>query len=141
MPIYRKKPVIIEAILWDETKETLELLKSMGMNVMRCRGTDDMGVAFAEDTWLYFEGTITADDPTIRVGFRVNGAGAGNNDAVFYVDQGHVSENYIHNLRIETLEGTMNVDMGDWIIKGAAGDFTPCKPDIFQKTYEQRIDV
>jgi len=26
---------------------------------------------------------------------------------------------------------------GDWVIKGEAGDFYPCKPDIFEKTYEQ----
>ena len=39
-------------------------------------------------------------------------------------------------LIIETLEGYMQADPGDWIIKGAAGEFYPCKPDIFEKTYE-----
>ena len=37
---------------------------------------------------------------------------------------------------IHTLEGVMRADMGDWIIKGVAGEFYPCKPDIFDATYE-----
>jgi len=37
---------------------------------------------------------------------------------------------------IETLEGTMAVNEGDYIIKGINGEFYPCKPDIFHKTYE-----
>ena len=39
-------------------------------------------------------------------------------------------------LSIETLEGVMRVQPGDWIIKGVNGEFYPCKPDIFEKTYE-----
>jgi hypothetical protein len=39
-------------------------------------------------------------------------------------------------LMIPTLEGTMRGDVGDWIIKGVNGEFYPCKPDIFDKTYE-----
>lgn len=38
---------------------------------------------------------------------------------------------------IETLEGRMEVSFGDWIIKDVNGDFYPCKPDIFEKTYEK----
>ena len=37
---------------------------------------------------------------------------------------------------IKTLEGTMTASPGDWIIKGVNGEFYPCKPDIFAKTYE-----
>lgn len=37
---------------------------------------------------------------------------------------------------IPTLEGPMFVSVNDWIIKGIAGEFYPCKPDIFIKTYE-----
>jgi len=37
---------------------------------------------------------------------------------------------------IQTLEGDMLVNDGDWIIKGLSGEFYPCKPDIFEKTYE-----
>lgn len=39
-------------------------------------------------------------------------------------------------LKIFTLEGTMNADINDFIIKGVQGEFYPCKPDIFEKTYE-----
>jgi hypothetical protein len=38
--------------------------------------------------------------------------------------------------RITTLHGPVEVEDGDWIIKGAKGDFWPCKPDIFEATYE-----
>ena len=42
-------------------------------------------------------------------------------------------------MRIETLEGTLQVSKGDYIIKGVQGEFYPCKPDIFEKTYEMVI--
>ena len=48
-----------------------------------------------------------------------------------YVAQGS-SDIFIH-----TLEGKMLCRVGDWIIKGVAGEFYPCKPDIFEKTYEK----
>lgn len=37
---------------------------------------------------------------------------------------------------IKTLEGPITAQDGDYIIRGAAGEFYPCKPDIFEKTYE-----
>lgn len=40
------------------------------------------------------------------------------------------------NLFIPTLEGTMTASPGDWIIRGVKGEFYPCKPDIFEATYE-----
>ena len=39
-------------------------------------------------------------------------------------------------LIIQTLEGTMVASIGDWIIKGIKGEFYPCKPDIFEATYD-----
>lgn len=39
-------------------------------------------------------------------------------------------------LRIETLEGDMLVSPGDWVIRGVKGEYYPCKPDIFEATYE-----
>lgn len=39
-------------------------------------------------------------------------------------------------LTIETMEGAMKANPNDWIIKGVNGEFYPCKPDIFEKTYE-----
>ncbi len=37
---------------------------------------------------------------------------------------------------IPTLEGEMTAEKGDWIIRGVAGEYYPCKPDIFVQTYE-----
>lgn len=37
---------------------------------------------------------------------------------------------------IQTLEGTLTASPGDWIIRGVKGEFYPCKPDIFEATYE-----
>ena len=39
-------------------------------------------------------------------------------------------------LIIPTLEGDMKASPGDWIIKGVNGEYYPCKPDIFEQTYE-----
>lgn len=43
-------------------------------------------------------------------------------------------------VEIVTLEGVMRGERGDWIIKGIQGELYPCKPDIFQATYDQ-VDV
>lgn len=40
-------------------------------------------------------------------------------------------------LTIKTLEGDMKVNIGDYVIKGVKGEFYPCKPDIFEMTYEK----
>lgn len=42
----------------------------------------------------------------------------------------------LENLRIHTMEGEMLCMLNDWIIKGVKGEFYPCKPDIFDATYE-----
>ena len=39
-------------------------------------------------------------------------------------------------ISIPTLEGDMIASMGDWVIKGVKGEFYPCKPDIFEMTYD-----
>lgn len=39
-------------------------------------------------------------------------------------------------IEITTLEGTMIASPGDWVIRGVKGEFYPCKPDIFEATYE-----
>jgi len=40
-------------------------------------------------------------------------------------------------LGIKTLEGVLNISQGDYIIKGVKGEFYPCKPDVFEMTYEK----
>jgi len=47
---------------------------------------------------------------------------------------GRASNDY--SFLIHTLEGDHLASQGDWIIKGVNGEFYPCKPDIFAKTYE-----
>jgi hypothetical protein len=42
----------------------------------------------------------------------------------------------ISHIAIKTLEGTMRADLGDWIVQGIKGEFYPCKPDIFEATYD-----
>ena len=39
-------------------------------------------------------------------------------------------------LKITTMEEDIFAEYGDWIIKGIKGEFYPCKPNIFKKTYE-----
>ena len=46
---------------------------------------------------------------------------------------------FITKIIIPTLEGDMTAQKGDWIIKGVKGEFYPCKPDIFEATYEEII--
>lgn len=41
---------------------------------------------------------------------------------------------------IKTLEGEMKADINDYIIKGIQGELYPCKPDIFDQTYEEVIE-
>lgn len=51
-----------------------------------------------------------------------------NNGTMYYQGLGE--------LYIKTLEGNHHVSVGDYIIKGVAGELYPCKPDIFERTYE-----
>ena len=86
---YRKKPVVIEALLWpSDIKFWPEWLR------------DAMDKPFRAPT-----------------SFQLRGDGS-------YA-------------QIVTLEGTMVVDPGDWIIRGVNGELYPCKPDIFEATYER----
>jgi hypothetical protein len=81
---FKKKPVIIEAMQLENTKESFEeAYKWIGENV--------------ELTWA--------------------------TDGSF--------------INIKTLEGVHQARVGDYIIKGVKGEFYPCKPDIFEMTYEE----
>lgn len=81
---YRKKPVTIEAIKFEDTPDCVcEIAEFVGGDL------------------------------------RVN-----------YEDKDHPF------ILIETLEGVMKANVGDYIIKGVKGEFYPCKPDIFEATYD-----
>lgn len=49
---------------------------------------------------------------------------------------GDIGKDSEGNTVIATLEGAMKCSIGDYIIKGVKGEFYPCKPDIFEMTYE-----
>lgn len=54
-----------------------------------------------------------------------------------FTKAGEIGEDFMSSdIEIVTLEGTMKASPGDWIIKGVKGEFYPCKPDIFEATYE-----
>jgi hypothetical protein len=69
------------------------------------------------------------------------------NDLVSWMNQGSATMVAWHNgtdIFIRTLEsgeGTYTATVGDWIIKGVKGEFYPCKPDIFDATYEPVSEV
>ena len=68
-----------------------------------------------------------------------------NGDGIYYIPDWGVNANlegilYFENdgkLFVKTLEGDMKANVGDYIIKGVNGELYPCKPDIFEKTYER----
>ena len=50
--------------------------------------------------------------------------------------RGNIAHHDGTDIFIETLEGTHRAVVGDWIIRGVAGEVYPCKPQIFEATYE-----
>ena len=56
-----------------------------------------------------------------------------------FIGSAEYSENMFDDdgIQIKTLEGTMQVSPADFVIKGVQGEFYPCKPDIFELTYEE----
>ena len=91
--LYKKKPVIIEAIQWNENNLE-EVMKFIGSEFEYNENTE-----YATNKFVYFR--------------------------------------YTKRLLLHTLEGTMEVSKNDYIIKGIQGEFYPCKPDIFELTYEK----
>jgi hypothetical protein len=57
-------------------------------------------------------------------------------DCMRFVESGVADVNG-DEILIKTLEGAMSASKNDWIIKGIKGEFYPCKPDIFEATYEK----
>ena len=56
--------------------------------------------------------------------------------APFDIHTGETDDLDIRWVAIDTLEGVMEARDGDWIIKGVKGEFYPCKPDVFEASYE-----
>jgi hypothetical protein len=60
------------------------------------------------------------------------------NDVREFVGQDNFLSNWPDTVHwIKTLEGKMMISEGDYVIKGIQGEFYPCKPDIFEQTYEK----
>jgi hypothetical protein len=55
----------------------------------------------------------------------------GSRDATYYWEDGK-----LNHIVVKTLEGSMIANINDYLIKGISGELYPCKPDIFDKTYE-----
>lgn len=75
-------------------------------------------------------------DPNTRAHAEIAGWMMGHGFKSFKVH----GERRPYGLAIETLEGVMVADPGDWIIRGEQGEFYPCKPYIFEATYEIEED-
>lgn len=91
---FRKKPIVIQAMQWDGSRESIEEL---------CK-------------WVNKDAIET--DPFLSYIF--------------------INDEDVKDVRIWTLEGDLEVSKDDWIIKGVnKGEFYPCKPDIFEATYEK----
>ena len=67
---------------------------------------------------------------------KFNGFNFGEINDWMFNCQGVYPSYYKESITISTLEGDMKASVGDYIIRGVNGEFYPCKPDIFEKTYE-----
>ena len=102
MPKFRKKPVEIEAMLFDgSTSETHAVYQWIENNTLGSFEPMDV-----------IEG---------RKPYPASGVSVDPRDG---------------RMIISTLEGLHWVDLGDYVIRGVKGEFYPCKPDIFEATYE-----
>jgi hypothetical protein len=94
--------------------------KPIEVEAVRWRGNniDEVRAFVAEDDrWM----------DGINVIYNVGGPGLGYTPAIGTLD-------------IPTLEGMMTASAGDWIIRGVQGEIYPCKPNIFEATYEMMED-
>lgn len=56
--------------------------------------------------------------------------------------EGNVGKSaFTHELFVQTLEGFLKIQNGDFVIKGIKGEFYPCKPDFFHATYDRIEDL
>jgi hypothetical protein len=78
------------------------------------------------EAWQFKGGALSAREILTQLGPKCG------------VEHRHTSNAYHpHILVIQTLEGEMRATEGDWIIRGVKGEYYPCKPDIFEATYEK----
>lgn len=63
-------------------------------------------------------------------------AWARSHDLVFVQHSPPKSFDTLFSVRIKTLEGILYISANDWVIRGVKGELYPCKPDIFEKSYD-----
>lgn len=69
--------------------------------------------------------------------YELPDASVNNFDAIkSWANSDEITLSTFRGLEIKTPEGVMIANNRDWIVKGVNGEFYPCKPDIFEKTYE-----
>jgi len=107
---YRKKPIVVEAVQWFKNGDHPE---DNCIPIQPNEGDKEIFMS---------EGKV--------VRYYRNPIGDGNEFCQYCKNVMHV-----HGW-IDTLEGGHIVCPGDWIVKGIKGEFYPCKPDIFERTYE-----
>lgn len=73
--------------------------------------------------------------PIVIEAIQYDGSSEGAKEA-FELVGASMTRDLTGHLYIQTLEGAMQVRVGDYIIRGVQGEFYPCKPDIFLSTYE-----
>jgi hypothetical protein len=85
------------------------------------------------DAWQWAHGKGNSDEVFVGVPDWLKTAQEAQNVRYSYVAGGAALNGRIF---VETLEGCMAADLGDWIIRGVKGELYPCKPDIFVATYD-----
>jgi hypothetical protein len=83
----------------------------------------------------------TSKDHDVYLWVEANSQGSFNPDDMVLPANGVSIDPATGFMLIATLEGVMQAKPGDWIIQGVAGEFYPCKPDIFEATYEYAGDT
>jgi hypothetical protein len=117
---YRKKPIVIEASQWFKNGDHPRDYENPrtgfeGGNIRTWQGSEVKTMQWEGDVVRYYR---RPDDPGSRL-------------------CEHCGETMHEHGWIDTLEGGHVVCPGDWIITGIKGELYPCKPDIFDATYEQ----
>lgn len=148
MPRFRKKPVVIEAVQWDGVTPHGAVDRREG-ELVYSRSEAHYYVwhpSLNASAWMPMSGKDEDILPfafyEVKSGRRVPFSELAGADLELVQTslQNYQPTPKLEDLKpwgyIETLEGKMEVNVGDWIIKGVKGEFYPCKDDIFRATYE-----
>lgn len=112
--LFRKKPVVIEAMQWPGSAEAATPII-------------DWALSSGGTIRYWGDGSEMADPDCPTIDYHATHRYC---PSCPFTDEKE-------SLRVDTLEGTMRAEAGDWIIRGVQGEFYPCKPDIFAATYEE----